>query len=158
MPLHYPAPGPVRRRGPFGSAGQLGVDGDLDGGQRLGDRAALLGGLRGLLKGVFLDIGDVGVGDEAGLRWTLASVSTEFGLKPAFSRPAENAIEKHPAWAAAINSSGLVPTPSSNRDEKEYCPSKAPPPSRMFPLPSLRPPSQRAFAVRAGMDPPRWCH
>src|SRR6266542_1666448 len=75
---------------------------------------------------------------------------------PAFDKPAERAIEKHPAWAAAISSSGLVPVPSSNRDEKEYWPSKAPPPRRMFPLPSFRPPSQRAFAVRAGMaGPPR---
>ena len=34
---------------------------------------------------------------------------------------AESAMAKHPACAAAINSSGLVPTPFSNRVENEYC-------------------------------------
>jgi len=30
-------------------------------------------------------------------------------------------MAKHPAWAAAMSSSGLVPTPSANRELKEYC-------------------------------------
>src|SRR5947209_8333883 len=55
-----------------------------------------------------------------------------------------------------MSSSGLVPTPSSKREENEYWPSKAPPPSRIEPFPSFRPPSQRASDVRAGMiRPPR---
>jgi len=31
-------------------------------------------------------------------------------------------MEKHPAWAAAISSSGFVPVPDSNRDWNEYAP------------------------------------
>jgi hypothetical protein len=73
------------------------------------------------------------------------------GLKPAFVNPAARAIEKHPAWAAPINSSGFVPVPSSNRDAKEYCPSKAPLPNLTLPLPSLSVPSQTALAVRFAM-------
>jgi hypothetical protein len=52
-------------------------------------------------------------------RWTLAVVSTEVGVKPASARPLENAIEKQPACAAPISSSGFVPSPSSKRDLKE---------------------------------------
>ena len=52
-------------------------------------------------------------------RWTLAVVSTEVGVKPASARPFEKAIEKQPACAAPISSSGLVPSPSSKRDLKE---------------------------------------
>lgn len=29
-------------------------------------------------------------------------------------------MEKQPAWAAPISSSGFVPVPSSKRDENEY--------------------------------------
>jgi hypothetical protein len=58
---------------------------------------------------------------------------------------------KHPACAAPTNSSGLVPVPSSNREAKEYWPSKAPLPSVTFPLPSLSVPSQTALAVRLAM-------
>lgn len=42
------------------------------------------------------------------------------GIEPAFVNPADRAIEKHPACAAPINSSGFVPVPSSKRDAKEY--------------------------------------
>ena len=87
-----------------------------------------------------------------GSRWTLAVVSTDVGVKPAASSPADRAIEKQPACAAPISSSGLVPVPSSKRDENEYWPSKAPLPRRMVPLPSRSPPCQRAVAVRAGMS------
>ena len=38
---------------------------------------------------------------------------------PAFLSWAESAIVKHPAWAAAINSSGLVPLAFSKRVENE---------------------------------------
>jgi len=41
------------------------------------------------------------------------------GGKPAFSNPTESAIEKQPASAAPISSSGFVPLPFSKRDEKE---------------------------------------
>ena len=45
------------------------------------------------------------------------------GVNPPLPRPAERAIEKQPAWAAAISSSGFVPSPSSKRDWNENGPS-----------------------------------
>jgi hypothetical protein len=56
-------------------------------------------------------------------RWTWAVVLMRFGLRPAFVSPAASAIEKQPACAAPISSSGLVPLPSSKRETKEYSPS-----------------------------------
>jgi hypothetical protein len=44
------------------------------------------------------------------------------GVIPARPRPAANAIEKHPACAAPISSSGLVPEPFSKREIKENGP------------------------------------
>src|SRR5262245_35908157 len=41
----------------------------------------------------------------------VAVVATDSGVMPALPSSAENAIEKHPACAAAISSSGFVPTP-----------------------------------------------
>jgi hypothetical protein len=35
-------------------------------------------------------------------------------------------MEKHPAWAAPINSSGFVPSPSWKREANEYEPDRAP--------------------------------
>jgi hypothetical protein len=40
------------------------------------------------------------------------------GSNPAFARMLAKAMEKQPAWAAAMSSSGLVPAPSSNREAK----------------------------------------
>src|SRR5213075_1678514 len=74
-----------------------------------------------------------------------------FGVKPAFPRPADSAMEKHPACAAAINSSGLVPSASSNRDANEYFPSNAPLPSFTVPLPSRRLPFHSASDFRIAM-------
>src|SRR5262249_25614297 len=79
--------------------------------------------------------------------FTLAVVLMRFAGCPAFSRLAESAIEKQLASAAAISSSGLVPFPSSKRDEKEYGPSNASLPSFIVPLPSLRVPSHIANPV-----------
>src|ERR1051326_2853477 len=56
---------------------------------------------------------------------------SEYTARP--SAP-ESAIEKQPAWAAPISSSGFVPGSSSKRVPKEYWPSKAPLPSDMVPL------------------------
>src|SRR5690242_16446309 len=42
------------------------------------------------------------------------------GVMFALPSSALNAIEKHPAWAAAISSSGLVPAPLSNLVLNEY--------------------------------------
>src|SRR2546421_4844136 len=84
-------------------------------------------------------------------RWTRAEVSIEVGAWPARSSAPDSAMEKQPAWAAPMSSSGFVPVPSSKRDEKEYWPSNAPLPRRIVPLPPCRPPSQRAVAVRSGI-------
>src|SRR5205807_3252396 len=59
------------------------------------------------------------------------------------------AIVKHPAWAAAINSSGLVPFSFSKRVLKEYGVSASTPESvERFPLPARPVPRQTAFALR----------
>src|SRR5436309_9392055 len=50
-----------------------------------------------------------------------------------------------------MSSSGLVPFPSSKRDENEYGPSNAPLPSFIVPLPSLRVPSHTADPVRVAI-------
>jgi len=52
-------------------------------------------------------------------RCTRASVATRLGGNPSRSKAAARAMEKHPAWAAAMSSSGLVPSPSSKREGKE---------------------------------------
>src|SRR5580693_6422088 len=52
---------------------------------------------------------------------------------------AESAIEKHAACAAAINSSGFVPGPFSNRDVNEYCVSfSTPPGAEIVPFPACQ--------------------
>src|SRR6185503_3072375 len=53
-------------------------------------------------------------------RSKVASVSRSPGVKPAWLKPKLTAIVKQPACAAAINSSGLVPTPSAKRVLNEY--------------------------------------
>src|SRR5215813_8752793 len=83
--------------------------------------------------------------------FTVAVVLMRFAGLPAFSRLAESAIEKQPASAAAMSSSGLVPFPSSKRDEKEYGPSNAPLPSFIVPLPCFRVPSHTADPVRVAI-------
>ena len=50
-------------------------------------------------------------------------------------RTPEIAIEKQPAWAAPISSSGFVPALSSIRDWNEYGSSKAPDPNSIRPVP-----------------------
>jgi hypothetical protein len=44
-----------------------------------------------------------------------ASVSIASAVYPALSSENDSAMVKHPAWAAAISSSGLVPLPSPKR-------------------------------------------
>src|SRR5476649_278487 len=79
----------------------------------------------------------------------VAVVLMELGVKPALPSSAENAIEKQPACAAAINSSGFVPTPFSKRVLNEYCVSLSVPLSvEMLPLPLFRSPFQTADALR----------
>src|ERR1019366_4311798 len=79
----------------------------------------------------------------------VAVVWMDSGVKPALPSSAESAIEKQPACAAAINSSGFVPTPFSKRVLNEYCASLSPPLSvEMLPLPSFKPSFQTADALR----------
>ncbi len=47
-----------------------------------------------------------------------ASVATRVGVFPARSSPAESAMLRHAACAAAINSSGFEPLASSKREPK----------------------------------------
>src|SRR5262249_35834842 len=82
-----------------------------------------------------------------GSSFTVAIVLTLLAGCPALSRLNASAIEKHPASAAPMSSSGFVPLPFSNRDKNEKGPSNAPPPSFIVPLPSLRVPSHTADPV-----------
>jgi len=67
----------------------------------------------------------------------------------------DKAIEKQPAWAAAISSSGLVPGPFSKRDLKPYGASfKTPVSVEIVPPPSLMPPFQTADAFLMVMFAP----
>src|SRR5205823_8480737 len=88
-------------------------------------------------------------------RFTLALVWMRVGVMPLRESWAVSAMVKHPAWAAPINSSGLVADwPASNRDLNEYGPSKAPLPTFSRPLPSARLPFHSASALCVGMKPP----
>src|SRR5262249_20608887 len=80
---------------------------------------------------------------------TAADVRMLWAVMPAFPSWPDSAIEKQPAWAAAINSSGFVPLPSSNRVLNEYWVLDSTPLSvEIVPLPSLRPPFHSADALR----------
>src|SRR4051794_20193959 len=80
---------------------------------------------------------------------TVAVVPMRSGVIPALPSSADKAIEKQPACAAAISSSGLVPMPSAKRVENEYWVSLRTPLSvEIEPLPSCRPPCQTADALR----------
>src|SRR5438093_291840 len=88
-------------------------------------------------------------GGKGGRRGTVDVVWMEAGVRPALPNSAANAIERQPAWAAAMSSSGFVPAPLSKRVEKEYCVSLSTPLSvEIVPWPSFRPPRQVADAVR----------
>src|SRR5204863_9790634 len=74
------------------------------------------------------------------------------GVMPLRESWAVSAMVKQPAWAAPINSSGLVADwPSSNRDLNEYGPSKAPLPTFSRPLPWARFPFHSASALCVGI-------
>src|SRR5947207_409663 len=78
-----------------------------------------------------------------------AAVAIESGVRPPWPSSADSAIEKQPACAAAINSSGFVPRPFSKRVLNEYCVSaRTPLWVERIPLPSFNPPRQTADAVR----------
>lgn len=82
-------------------------------------------------------------------RVTVAVASMDLGVMLALPSSAEKAMAKQPAWAAAMSSSGLVPTPFSKRVPKEYWVCLRTPLSlEMVPLPSLSPPFQMADALR----------
>src|SRR5450432_4164617 len=77
---------------------------------------------------------------------TSAVVSTRFGCRPAFSRLSVSAIEKQPASAAPMSSSGLLPSWPSKRVPAENVASGACPPF-IVPLPALNPPCHEALAL-----------
>src|SRR5438270_4231093 len=78
---------------------------------------------------------------------TVAVVSMDCAVIPALPSWPESAMLKHPAWAAAINSSGLVPGCDSKRVAKEYGVFfKTPLGEVIVPLPSFSPPLQCALA------------
>src|SRR5260370_646178 len=71
------------------------------------------------------------------------------GVIPALPSSAEKAIEKQPACAAAMSSSGFVPAPFSKRVLKEYCVSLSTPLSvEIAPLPLFKSPRQIVDAFR----------
>src|ERR1700719_4533079 len=80
----------------------------------------------------------------------VAVVSSFCAVMPALPSCPESAMVKHPACAAANNSSGLVPIPFSKRVLKEYCVCfKVPLSVDRVPLPSLSPPVHTADALRS---------
>src|SRR5580698_912841 len=80
---------------------------------------------------------------------TAASVVSSVGVKPPACSPNASAMVKHPACAAAINSSGLVPFSFSKRVRNEYGVSASTPESvERVPLPARPVPCQTAFALR----------
>src|SRR5690606_31586541 len=87
---------------------------------------------------------------------TFAVVSIRSGWTPARPSTPDSAIEKQPACAAAISSSGFVPGASSKRDPNEYRPSYAPLAIRIVPFPSLNVPDHSAVADRTGIRPSLW--
>src|SRR5450432_2460610 len=82
---------------------------------------------------------------------TSAVVSTRFGCRPAFSRLSVSAIEKQPASAAPMSSSGLLPASPSKRVPAENVASGACAPF-IVPLPSLKPPCHVADALLMAMS------
>src|SRR5260370_40592608 len=79
----------------------------------------------------------------------VAVVSSLLALLPALPNCAESAMVKQPACAAARSSSGLVPTPVSNRVLNEYCVGFRTPLSvDIERFPSFKPPCQTADAFR----------
>src|SRR5439155_13592026 len=75
-----------------------------------------------------------------------AVVSTRVTGFPAFSRPADRAMLKQAACAAAISSSGFVPFFPSNRVANVYGPLNELLPALKFPFPSLSLPSPTDIA------------
>src|SRR5271155_4501491 len=81
---------------------------------------------------------------------TTAVVSSDSGGSSTEVSCPLNAIVKQPACAAAISSSGLVPTPFSKRVEKLYCAScRVPLCVEIVPLPAFRLPCHFALALRS---------
>src|SRR5208282_2952324 len=80
---------------------------------------------------------------------SVAAVLMLSGVRFAPPSCAESAIEKHPACAAAISSSGFVPGAFSNRVVNEYgVLFNTPLSDEIVPAPSLRVPFQTAEALR----------
>ena len=133
--------------------------------QRPRHRAVLLGALGDALELVGLDPGHArarvqdDAGDaSAGRRPARGARSPSSRRSRARSRRGprspDSAIEKQPACAAAISSSGLVPSPSSKRDWNEYGPLVGAARHAHRPVPSCREPFHTALAVLFGISQP----
>src|SRR5437660_12550607 len=84
----------------------------------------------------------------------LATVSIRSGVIPALPSSAERAMDRQPACAAAMSSSGLVPLPFSNRVVNEYWVLERTPLSvETMPLPPFKSPCQTADAFRVIIPP-----
>ncbi len=86
-------------------------------------------------------------GTKVAVAWT----SSDAGGSPAFPSALESAIEKQEAWAAAINSSGLVlpPWASERAFQSTANGPDAPEVSVVVPAPVIRSPSQWVDAVES---------
>src|ERR1700742_1179286 len=92
--------------------------------------------------------------DSSFSRVSVAVVAMLEGVRLALPSWAESAMEKQPAWAAAISSSGLVPGVFSNRVANEYgVLLRTPLSEETAPLPSLSPPFHTALALRCMSSP-----
>ena len=84
---------------------------------------------------------------------TVAEVFSSSGGVPAFARPAESAIEKHAACAAAISSSGLVLPPVASSERAAQLTGSSPNAplvvELIVPLPSIKPPFHVTSARRS---------
>src|SRR6185437_505727 len=84
-----------------------------------------------------------------------ASVASSVGVNPARSSWKASAMVKHPAWAAAISSSGFVPFSFSKRVLNEYgVAARTPESLDSSPLPVRPAPRQSALALRIMGPPP----
>jgi hypothetical protein len=101
---------------------------DVDARQGSRHWTVLLGALRVLFEGSRREIRDPCLRfeiDPANGPFALPLFEMNFAVvwmrwtgKPAFVSSSTNSIEKHPAWAAPSNSSGLAPLPSPMRERK----------------------------------------
>ena len=152
--------------GAVGAHSKRRVQRDRGGLERHRDRAVLLRRLGRLTEAVLVDPRHAGSRVVSSTpviaqpspccsKWTLASVeSTRASARRRRARR-DSAIEKQPAWAAPISSSGFVPGRSRSASRTNTAPRRRRSRSSMFPWPSASDPFHSACAVRVGIGPSR---